>query len=179
MNRLGYLTLAALLTLGGALAQEGEATHAEQAHGDHAHDGHGDHEGHDHDHDHAHDHHEHGGHPQGAHDHAEHDHEHGEHDHHDHEHHDHHDHDHAEHAHHGDHDEVAGTRLLVADHEDATVAVLDLLSEEVLASFSVPGPGGNVYRSPSGQYGLVVHRDENRVTVVHSGLRLELSLIHI
>lgn len=62
---------------------------------------------------------------------------------------------------------------MVADHEDATVAVLDLLSEEVLASFSVPGPGGNVYRSPSGQYGLVVHRDENRVTVVHSGLRLE------
>lgn len=66
-----------------------------------------------------------------------------------------------------------GARLLVSDLDSATVSVLDLESGEVLGRFSTPGPAGSAYASPSGQYGVVVHRDENRVSVIHSGLRLE------
>lgn len=72
-----------------------------------------------------------------------------------------------------DHEHAAGTRLLVSDAEANVVKVLDLATGEALASFSTPGAGGSVYASPSGQYGLVIHRDENRVSVVHSGLSLE------
>lgn len=66
-----------------------------------------------------------------------------------------------------------GTRLLVSDIASTTVSVLDLTSGEVLGSFSTPGAAGSAYASPSGQYGVIVHRDENRVSVVHSGLQLE------
>ena len=75
-------------------------------------------------------------------------------------------HDHDEHAH------TEGTRLLVSDADSSTVSVLDLASGETLGSFSTPGAAGATYASPSGRYGLVVHRDENRVSVVHSGLSL-------
>ncbi len=66
-----------------------------------------------------------------------------------------------------------GSRLLISDLDSTTVSLLDLADGEVLGSFSTPGKAGSVYASPSGQYGMVVHRDENRVSVVHSGLRLE------
>lgn len=71
------------------------------------------------------------------------------------------------------HGPAGGARLLVSDADSSTVSVLDLATGEVLGSFSTPGAGGSAYASPSGQYGLVVHRDENRVSVIHSGLRLE------
>lgn len=71
------------------------------------------------------------------------------------------------------HEHSEGTRLLVSELDSTTVSVLDLGSGEVLGSFSTPGEAGSVYASPSGQYGLVIHRDENRVSVVHSGLSLE------
>jgi len=75
-------------------------------------------------------------------------------------------------AHSEDHEHAAGARLLVSDAEATTVKVLDLATGEELASFSTPGSGGYAYASPSAQYGLVLHRDEHRVTVVHSGLDL-------
>jgi hypothetical protein len=71
------------------------------------------------------------------------------------------------------HEHAVGARLLVSDADSSTVSVLDLAGGEVLASFSTPGAGGSVYASPSGQHGLVVHRAENRVSVIYSGLRLE------
>lgn len=71
------------------------------------------------------------------------------------------------------HEAAGGARLLVTDADSSTVSVLDLTTGEVLGSFSTPGVAGSAYASSSGQYGLVVHRDENRISVVHSGLRLE------
>lgn len=71
------------------------------------------------------------------------------------------------------HEHAAGARLLVSDADSSTVAVLDVATGRLLASFSTPGEAGSVYPSPSGQYGLVLHRDQNRVSVIHSGLRLE------
>ncbi|CAA9553392.1 MAG: hypothetical protein AVDCRST_MAG86-11 [uncultured Truepera sp.] len=57
--------------------------------------------------------------------------------------------------------------------DSSTISVLDLTTGEVLSSFSTPGVAGSAYASPSGQYGMVVHRDENRVSVIYSGLPLE------
>jgi hypothetical protein len=104
-----------------------------------------------------------------GHDHG-HSHEHDEHDHDHEEHHDDHDHDHHDH-HHGE--GILGTRLLVSDAEGRELRVIDLASGEVLGTFSTPGTNSRVYASPSGQYGIAVDRDANRVTVIHSGLRLE------
>ena len=73
---------------------------------------------------------------------------------------------------HNDEAHTEGTRLLLSDADSSTVSVLDLASGKVLGSFSTPGAAGATYASPSGRYGLVVHRDENRVSVVHSGLSL-------
>jgi hypothetical protein len=47
---------------------------------------------------------------------------------------------------------------------------MDLASGEVIATFTTPGERGRVYASPNGQFGFILHRDENRVTLVHSGL---------
>ncbi len=82
--------------------------------------------------------------------------------------------DHDDHAHgtEGDHAHAEGTRLLVTDLGSSTASVLDLATGEVLGSFSTPGAAGATYASPSGRYGMVVHRDENRVSVIHSGLSL-------
>ena len=90
---------------------------------------------------------------------AEHDHEHAE--------------DHAEEpADEGDHDHepgVAGTRLLVAEADGATLLVIDLASGAELARFGTPGPG-SVYQLPNPQLAVVVHRGDHRITFVHSGL---------
>ena len=67
-------------------------------------------------------------------------------------------------------EDAAGTRLLVTDADSRAVHVLELADGEALASFSTPGGAGRAYSSPSGQFGFVVHRDENRVSLVHSGL---------
>ncbi len=66
-----------------------------------------------------------------------------------------------------------GTRLLMTDLGASTASVLDLTTGDVLGTFSTPGVAGSAYASPSGRYGVIVHRDENRVSVVHSGLSLE------
>ena len=70
-------------------------------------------------------------------------------------------------------EEAAGQRLLVTDLESNTVSVIDLTDGTALGAFSTPGEAGSAYASPSGRYGIVIHRDENRVSVIHSGLRLE------
>ena len=82
-------------------------------------------------------------------------------------------HDHAEaHA----HESAAGrgARLLVADTADNVVRVIDVDSGAVVGSFTVPGEtGGNLIAAPGGQYGVVTHRDANRVSIIHSGLTAE------
>lgn len=138
------LFLAGLTT---GVAQSSTASPPAEAHGaEHDHDQDEDHdhaheEGHDHDEAHVHD---------EDHDHDE-EHDHGE------------DHGHA-HA-----EGVAGTRLLVSEAGGATLLVLDLATGAELARFGTPGPG-SVHQLPDPQLAVVVHRDEHRVTFVHSGL---------
>ena len=66
--------------------------------------------------------------------------------------------------------DAAGTRLLVTDAESTDAHVVALEDNAVLASFSTPGEAGRAYPSSNGRFGFVVHRDENRVSLVHSGL---------
>jgi hypothetical protein len=91
-----------------------------------------------------------------------------------------HDDDHADaHAHDDDHADahaghlhdagVAGTRLLVAEADGPRLVVLDLATGMEIARFGTPGLGV-VHPSPDGQLAFVLHRDADRVTVVHSGL---------
>ena len=87
-----------------------------------------------------------------------------------------HDHDHdqaheleAAHDHH-DLGELAGVRLLVASLDSPELLVLDAADGDVLGRFTVPSPG-RVYQLPNTQYAAVTHRDANRVSFVHSGLR--------
>ena len=96
---------------------------------------------------------------------AEHDHD----DDHEHDHADEHDHDHADDHDHAHAEGVAGTRLLVAEANGATVLVLDLETGAELARFGTPGPG-SVYQLPNPQLAVVVHGADDRVTFVHSGL---------
>ncbi len=70
---------------------------------------------------------------------------------------------------HGHAEGVAGTRLLVAEADGATLLVLDLASGAELARFGTPGPG-TVHALPDGQLAVVVHGADHRVTFVHSGL---------
>ena len=70
-------------------------------------------------------------------------------------------------------EEAVGQRLLVTDLNSSTVTVLDLTDGTALGTFSTPAEAGSAYASPSGRYGIVIHRAENRISVIHSGLRLE------
>lgn len=143
--------------LADAAAGHDDADHADDPHHDPAE---GDHADHDHaDHDHA-------DHDYADHDHAAEHHEHADGEHAEHEHGDDH-HDHAAHDH--GHAGVAGTRLLVAEAGGARLLVLDVATGRELARFGTPGPG-TVHQLPDPQLAVVVHRDENRVTFVHSGL---------
>lgn len=118
-------------------------------------------ESHGHDHDDDNDHH-------GDHDHDD-DHHNDDHDHHDDDH-DHDDHEHHDDDHDHDHGGVEGTRLLVTDADSANSYIIDLATGDVIATFTTPGEAGRAYASPSGQFGFILHRNENRVSLVHSGL---------
>ena len=76
-------------------------------------------------------------------------------------------------------DDVKGTRLLVSDAVSTNVHMLDAASGEVIASFATAGQAGRVYASPNGRFGFVVHRDEDRVSLVHSGLTTVDHLEHV
>jgi len=72
---------------------------------------------------------------------------------------------------------LAGTekhpgRLVVADGRLGQLQIIDLEKGQVVAAFSTPGPA-SVYPSGNGQYAFAVHREQNRVSVVYGGLRLE------
>ena len=69
-------------------------------------------------------------------------------------------------------DGVIGSRLVVADADSATVAVLDLATGRTLARFDTAGSAGRVYGVPGGRFALVAHRDRNRVSVIRTGLRV-------
>lgn len=68
------------------------------------------------------------------------------------------------------HEEHHAARLVVADAKTHVLNVLDLEKGQVIASFGTPGKVSGVYAGPSGQYIYALHRDDDRVSVVHSGL---------
>lgn len=72
-----------------------------------------------------------------------------------------------------DHDHEHVVRLIVSDGEHHTLRVLDAHTGKEEASFSTPGKISGLYTGPSGFYAYGVHRNDNRVTVLHSGLGLE------
>lgn len=63
-------------------------------------------------------------------------------------------------------------RLVIGDGKAGLVQVLDLEKGELVGRFTVPGPS-SVYPAPGGQYAFAVHREQDRVSVVYSGLGLE------
>ncbi|GIW34968.1 hypothetical protein [Meiothermus sp.] len=63
-------------------------------------------------------------------------------------------------------------RLVIGDGKAGLVQVLDLEKGELVGRFTVPGPS-SVYPAPGGQYAFAVHRAQDRVSVVYSGLGLE------
>lgn len=69
---------------------------------------------------------------------------------------------------HGDHEEVV-ERLLVVDAKTNQLNVVDP-EKGIVGSFNTIGKVNSVYPGLSGSYFYALHRDANRVTVVHSGL---------
>ena len=64
---------------------------------------------------------------------------------------------------------LAGTRLLVASLDAPDLVVLDAATGATLGRFTVPGLG-RAYQLPDPRLAAVVHRDANRVSIVHGGL---------
>jgi hypothetical protein len=64
-------------------------------------------------------------------------------------------------------------RLVYADAKTHTLNVLDLNSGSSIATFSTPGKITYAISSDSRQFVFAAHRDDNRVTVLHSGLSLQ------
>lgn len=67
-----------------------------------------------------------------------------------------------------DHEELV-ERLLVADAKTNQLNVIDP-EKGIVASFNTIGKVNSVYAGLSGSYFYALHRDANRVTVIHSGL---------
>lgn len=62
------------------------------------------------------------------------------------------------------------TRLIVADARTHVLTVLDLEGGQPLARFGTPGKLSGLYTGPGGTLAYALHRDDDRVTVLHSGL---------
>ena len=62
---------------------------------------------------------------------------------------------------------VTAERLIVSDAKTHELTVLEADGAQ-RAHFSTPGPLSGLYTGPDGTFGYAIHRDANRVTVVHS-----------
>lgn len=65
---------------------------------------------------------------------------------------------------------VTAERLIVSDAATNELSVLDAATGTRTARFSTPGPLSSLYTGPGGTLGYALHRDADRVTVLHSGL---------
>ncbi|MVN85699.1 hypothetical protein GO986_02855 [Deinococcus sp. HMF7620] len=66
--------------------------------------------------------------------------------------------------------ETTAARLVVADARTHALSVINLADGTPLASFGTPGKLSGLYAGPGGTYAYAIHRDDDRVTVLHSGL---------
>ncbi|ANE42449.1 PQQ-binding-like beta-propeller repeat protein [Deinococcus puniceus] len=62
------------------------------------------------------------------------------------------------------------SRLVVADATTNVLNVLNLTDGKTVGTFSTPGKLSGLYAGPGGQYAYAIHRNDDRVTVLHSGL---------
>ena len=62
------------------------------------------------------------------------------------------------------------TRLVVGDGRTHTLTVLDAETGNSLGGFGTPGKLSGLYAGPGGTLAYALHRDDHRVTVLHSGL---------
>ncbi|KQR18748.1 PQQ-binding-like beta-propeller repeat protein [Deinococcus sp. Leaf326] len=65
---------------------------------------------------------------------------------------------------------ATATRLVVADGKTHQLKVMSLADGAPIAQFSTPGKLSGLYTGPGGTYAYALHRDDDRVTVLHSGL---------
>ncbi len=63
-------------------------------------------------------------------------------------------------------------RLVVADGKQGLLSVIDLETGTVVGRFTTPGPA-SVYPAPGRQYAFAIHREQDRVSILYSGLGLE------
>lgn len=96
-------------------------------------------------------------------------HHHHHHDDHDHDDHDHDDHDHDHHGGFMEDGVMVGSRLIVNDFENATVRIVDLRSNEVIATFELTARP-NLYASANGRYAFAVQTAGNITNVIDSGV---------
>ncbi len=68
--------------------------------------------------------------------------------------------------------ETAG-RLVLYDQDNTAIKVMDLDSEAVLDTFSLPGDGPRLYASPEHRYAVVIQRSDDLVSFVDSGFYTE------
>lgn len=66
--------------------------------------------------------------------------------------------------------ETTATRLIVSDAKTNMLTVLDTASGRALATFGTPGKLSGLYTGPGRTLAYALHRDDDRVTVLHSGL---------
>lgn len=70
-----------------------------------------------------------------------------------------------------DHEEGHAIRVVVSDAKTNVLSVLDGKTGKVLAKFNTIGKLSGLYAGPEYLYGI--HRDDSRMTVLHSGLHIE------
>lgn len=68
--------------------------------------------------------------------------------------------------------EESATRIFVADASSNTVRVLEKSTGKVIAGFSMPGAINAVNASSSGRYVFALHTNDNRLSVIDTGLKL-------
>lgn len=66
--------------------------------------------------------------------------------------------------------DTAAARLVVSDAKTNVLTVIDLAGGQPLARFGTPGKLSGLYTGPGGTLAYALHRDDDRVTVLHSGL---------
>lgn len=66
----------------------------------------------------------------------------------------------------------SAVRLVFVDAKTPSAQVLEVQEKKTIASFTVPGPAAGIYATSGQHHAVLIHRNENRVTFIHSGLRL-------
>lgn len=61
-------------------------------------------------------------------------------------------------------------RLLIADHTDPSIKVLDLESDEIIETLTTKGPVRAVYAAATGRFGFAVQQSQNLTQIIDAGI---------